>query len=162
MDDRRTEDVPGDKTAEFDASGDLYVLDANGIEIYSPAQTSPSRTITAGLTTPTQLALDGSGNLYVLGPCFNERSACQYPPSVTVYAPGESSPSRTIGRGLIPNASLDMAVDAAGYLAVSNGGAPSQSGSGAGSVIIVKPGAKNPRRTLRANAHNPLGVLFGP
>jgi hypothetical protein len=87
----------------IDAEGALYVANYNGepggtVTIYPAGATSPSLTISDGLSEPIDTAVDTNGDLYVA----NRGSV----PSIVVYPPGQITPSATITSNLIrePNA----------------------------------------------------------
>jgi len=90
-----------------DAGGRLYLLNCSGrgvtptVRIYAPGNSTPERTITAGLANPSSIAIDGSGYLYVAnrGP-YQKRGKKYVQPSISVYAPRRTAPSRTITDGL--------------------------------------------------------------
>ncbi|HEY1976291.1 MAG TPA: hypothetical protein VGG89_07100 [Candidatus Baltobacteraceae bacterium] len=70
------------------------------ISIFAPGSSTAERTITSGLVHPSSIAVDPSGYLYVTnyGPYNNKNNYVDS--SVTVYAPGQSAPLRTIERDL--------------------------------------------------------------
>lgn len=74
----------------------LYVLNAgNRLGVYNSTTGALQYTVTQGLQTPTAMAFDRSGNLYIA----NEVSAASSSSgtgTVTVYAPGSKQPSVTI------------------------------------------------------------------
>jgi sugar lactone lactonase YvrE len=74
-----------------DASDDVYALytSGNNVMVYEPPYVggNPSYTISDGIDSPTHLALDAAGNLYVA----NAGSS-----AVTVYAPGSAEPLMTV------------------------------------------------------------------
>jgi DNA-binding beta-propeller fold protein YncE len=89
------------------------------------------------------LAFDGSGNFYVAN-YFNN--------TVTVYAPGKTSPLRTISNGIDgPDA---LAIGRLGYLYVANGAK--------NTVTEYAPGGTHLVRTISQGVSNPRGLAFGP
>lgn len=82
----------------IDAADNLYVMNEKNITVYSPGSTSPSWTISDGVSGGglpyygygTQMAFDKSGNLYV----------ANFAEGVSVYAPGGTTPIRTITQGI--------------------------------------------------------------
>lgn len=83
----------------IDAQGTLYAANYdNGIAggavtIYPAGATIPSLTLSQGLSVPLDVAVDANGDVYVV----NRGN----PPSIVVYPPGQSTPSRTITSTLI-------------------------------------------------------------
>lgn len=159
----------------FDPQGNLYAANrgdettANpgNIAVYAPTESSPSRVISTGIAGPLAVVIDTQGNLYVYNQCagsYNSQHVCSTPGgAVTVYAPGASTPSRTITNGISgfvghPDwiSGIPLAVDDAGYVYVVDGGA-----FGSGDVTVYKPGAKNPTRTI-TDLQGPVAVSVGP
>ncbi|HEY3675818.1 MAG TPA: hypothetical protein VGK84_07465 [Candidatus Tumulicola sp.] len=85
----------------FDSTGELYVLSAENetVEEFAPNGSVPDRTITEqdGLYYPNAIALDDHNYLYVANCGTCQEST---PGNVTVYAPKQTSVSRTIDRGV--------------------------------------------------------------
>lgn len=126
----------------------LYVAaeHANEVLIYSESGSyqSPIGMITSGISSPYGLYVDRSGNLYV---------ANQSPPTVTVYAPGSTSPSAIYSQDLVrPHY---MVVDQYGDLFVSN--APLQDCHKA-TVIEYEPGSQVPYRRLHVPGYEADGI----
>jgi len=133
----------------------LYVLNATGyytgsVTIY--AQGRLRRTISRGLSLPTDLAFDGAGNLYVAnagcpGPdCYPN----QKPSTVTAYAPGSEKVRRTITAGLnLPDA---LAFDGSGNLYAAN--------NGGNTVTVYASGSKNVLRTISQGVQSPTALAF--
>jgi|HubBroStandDraft_6_1064221.scaffolds.fasta_scaffold37977_3 hypothetical protein len=126
----------------------LYVAaeSANEVLIYpeSGYYQSPVGMITSGISSPYGLYVDQSGNLYV---------ANQYPPTVTVYAPGSTYPSATYSQDLVrPHY---MVVDQYGDLFVSN--APLQDCHKA-TVIEYQPGSQVAYRRLHVPGYEADGI----
>lgn len=87
------------------------------------------------------LALDASGNLYVLDAPNNQ---------IVVYAPGASEPSRSITSGVsMPNA---IALDSLGNLYVANAGLED--------VAVYPPGSSAPTRTITNGIAVPQALAF--
>jgi len=82
-----------------DAKGALYATNydngnaGGGVSIYPPGATSPSLTLSQGLSVPLDVAVDDIGNVWVV----NRGSA----PSIVVYPPGQTTPSQVITSSLI-------------------------------------------------------------
>jgi sugar lactone lactonase YvrE len=143
-------------------SGYLYVArstytpNANEILVYSPKSAKPVQTITDGLkggfagTDP--MAFDASGNLYVASYSAN---------TVTAYAPGKTSPSYQITKGM--DTPYALAVDSAGNLFVLN--CPNcayynHKRADQGSVAVYARGATSPSYTITKGIHNPIALAF--
>jgi hypothetical protein len=94
----------------------LYVADAESQQILVYDQTNKSKkarypkyAISSGISVPSGITTDLAGNLYV---------ANGYSNSVTIYAPGQKSPTAKITDGV--NDPLDVAVDAYGDIYIAN------------------------------------------
>jgi sugar lactone lactonase YvrE len=136
-------------------SRNLYVVNvsSNGtptVTIYS--QGKLHRTISRGLSGPSDLAFDRAGNLYVANEgcpsidCYPN----QKPSTVTVYAPGSESVRRTITAGLtLPTA---LAFDGFGNLYVAN--------NGGNTVTVYAPRSKNVLRTISQGVQFPTALAF--
>src|SRR5262249_7043478 len=84
----------------------LYVANASGtVTLYPPGATSPSLTLTKGLTNPIGAATDARGNVWV-----TNRGRV---PSILVYPPGQTAPAETITSALIQYPA-ELAFDSAG------------------------------------------------
>ena len=136
-------------------SRNLYVVnesngDAPTVTIYS--QGKLQRTISRGLSQPSDLAFDRAGNLYVTNAgcpsidCYPN----QKPSTVTVYAPGSESVRRTITAGLTLPAAL--AFDGFGNLYVAN--------NGGYTVTVYAPRSKNVLRTISQGVQSPAALAF--
>lgn len=115
----------------------LYVSDEI-VEIYSVPKYSLVGQITEGIDEPDGLAVDKHGNLYV---------ANYLGRTVTIYRPGETSPSLTLTE---PDYPVDVAVGSNGYVYACdlNGG-----------VDVYQPGATYPiRRLTNPDVAHVLGV----
>jgi sugar lactone lactonase YvrE len=95
-----TSGVNSARAVAVDASNNLYVANngLNTVTVYSP-KGKLLRTISSGLAGPQALAIDGSGNLYVAN-CNGCQTGNYGPDSITVYAPGSTTPSETITNGV--------------------------------------------------------------
>ena len=114
--------------SDYSSTGAVYVYSAKG-----QAQ-KPIATITNGIATPGGLAVDASGNLYVANASNN---------TVTVYAPGQTTPSATYSQGI--STPMDVAVgnDGTVYVANETGG-----GSYSGSISEYPSGSMTPNATI--------------
>lgn len=106
-----------------DKSGNLYCAcnSLSQIDIYKPADTTPSRSLTmgnspTGIDSPLSVVVDSTGNLYVANWGSNTIG-------VSVFAPGATTPSRNITAGI--NRVTLLAFDTAGNLYAGNYGGPS-------------------------------------
>ncbi|MGC2407073.1 MAG: hypothetical protein WA431_11755 [Candidatus Cybelea sp.] len=134
----------------IDASDNLLVSNAAGINIteYKPGQTEPKVVLSKknGLFAPAPIALDSSGNLYVINNDFEGHA------NVQVFAPGAKQPTATITAGAWwPQG---IAVDANGTLYLSN--FPTQSLRGA--VTEFHPGQTEPFLTITDDSWEPWGL----
>lgn len=153
-------------------NGDIYVAkqSTNSIIIYAPsasgadAPTAKIQGSNTGLNSPTGVALDTSGNIYVTN---KGDSASEGNDSVTVYAAGSTgnvAPMRTIAgtrTGLdIP---VQLAVDASAKIYVANITYPN---SGNGSLTVYAAGAKGnvaPTETIegaKTELNLPAGIAL--
>ena len=139
------------RTAPPQATSVLYVADSvnNGVFLFNAASLgSPMLgSITSGVSEPSSLAVDKSGNLYVA----NEGNR-----NVTEYAYGATSPSRTItlsGAG-VPEA---LAVTPGGQLVVGYGGVAGQNGT----LAFFDKGKSKPARTVSISLEGNTQLDFG-
>jgi len=98
-----------------DKKGTLYVANncgGNDVELYAKGSTSMKSSITNGVSNPLGLAIDKSGTLFV----------SNYPASITEYAYGTNSPSKTITGGGLANP-FGLALDKNGNLYIADFGA---------------------------------------
>jgi serine/threonine protein kinase, bacterial len=131
----------------------LYVLVNVGrkgsyVALYPADAPNPQQIgkITAGLGNPGALWVDSAGNLYV-------GNDLTYHSSVTVYAPGAITPSRTYTKGV--DLPFGGTVDGSGSVYVSDAGVRGQL---LGGVAVFPPGATKPAKYLLQNVHVPHGV----
>jgi DNA-binding beta-propeller fold protein YncE len=89
-----TRGLKGPAGIALDAHGTLYVVNYLGgnATIYPPEATAPSLTL-PGLTNPVGVAVNATGDVYITN--------SGEPPSILVYPPGQTTPSRTITSDLI-------------------------------------------------------------
>jgi sugar lactone lactonase YvrE len=135
----------------------VYSTSVNEIAVYGPNSAKPVQTITDGITGFSGtggLAFDASGNLYVAG---DSRSG---PTTVTVYAPGKTSPSYVIRKGL--DNPWAMAFDSAGNLYVLNCyncyAYNHRRTSDHGFVSVYARGAMSPSYTITEGIANPIAL----
>jgi hypothetical protein len=127
----------------------LYMYQTGGIGEYAPWSNLPVRTITAGLsgtmTFSTQLqqnqilALDAAGFLYVIDAPNND---------VVVYAPGATTPARTISNGI--SAPQALAFDPSGNLYVAN----------SANVNVYESKSTDPSLTITNGISSPFALAF--
>jgi hypothetical protein len=127
---------------DFDAHQQLYVLNGvfgggSDVTVYARDSDSPTRTITAGLSNSSAIALDSDGGLYVANRGEKKVSA-----SVTVYAPMATAPVRTIRTGI--QDPIALAFDTDGNLYVAN--VPAK---GPDTVTVYAPNSETPKQTYR-------------
>jgi hypothetical protein len=112
----------------------LYVTDyeSSVVLIYQQGDTGagPIGEISDGVNYPEDDAVDRSGNLYV---------ANNGNDTVTIYAPGATSPSTTLSTDI--SDPLELSVDSKGILYVADGGA-------SGKILEFKPGSMSPDATV--------------
>jgi sugar lactone lactonase YvrE len=133
-----------------DAAGNVYVGNTGGghhhasITEYAAGSKSVSRTITGGLKWPGQLALDGSGDLFVA----NQDT------SIIEYAPNSARRLRTLTKGIA--GPIALAVDSFGKLYVGNTGDPSARGW----ISVYAPGASSPLYKISDGVNDPVSLAL--
>lgn len=89
------------------ASGTVYVSLSSEVAVFDPGSTSPTRTITNGIDSPT-LGIGSDGDLY----------AANVNKTITVYAPGAVSPGTTVSENLAQP--VAVLVDSSGSIYVAD------------------------------------------
>lgn len=136
---------------------ELYVVNGSTIDVYQiegPGSVSPLRTIKKGLDSPGALALDRSGNLYVLnyGPSHGSEGR-NY---VELYAPNAVEPSGRITTGLaIPTA---LILDSHGTLYVANNQASWKKTDGW--ISLYSPNGRKPSGRLKTGINGPIALAM--
>ncbi|HEY1976935.1 MAG TPA: hypothetical protein VGG89_10340 [Candidatus Baltobacteraceae bacterium] len=122
----------------FELSGDLVVANSarDSLTVYDAATLTLEDTITQGVSSPSALATDFMGNVYA----GNQNS-------VTVYAPHQSAPIRTISGVVAPRR---LAFDQYGSLYVVQNS----------TIEVYAPGAVKPFRTIRKGLNDPRWTVF--
>lgn len=118
------------------------------VEVYSTQGRAqpPVATITAGVSAPTGLAVDASGNLYVAN---NGNS------TITVYPPGMTSPSATYSTGVDAPSGVAVGADGTLYVANESGG-----GSYAGTITEYPSGSMTPSVTIELAGQIPFALTL--
>jgi sugar lactone lactonase YvrE len=161
----------------FDPQGNLYAANQGdelptnpgSIPVFAPTDSSPSRVIATGIAGPQAMVADAKGNLYVYNTCggsYNSSHQCStFLGAVTVYAPGASTPSRTITNGVTQPTNYAwgslLAVDNAGYLYVANSFYYQHGIYHGPTVTVYKPGSNDPVRTI-TDVQAPVALAVGP
>jgi len=131
----------------------VYVANstANNVTGYLALQTTPSITITSGVSSPFALAVDGNGNLYVdnCQPCIPNAGTSS---SITVYAQNSIAVARTITAGL--SKPVAMAIAPNGTLYVAN--------EQTSTVTAYAQGSTSVAMTIIGGVATPLGVAVDP
>jgi sugar lactone lactonase YvrE len=129
-----------------DRDGTIYVAnaqtDATGagsVTIYPRGQTTPARTLTAGLNTSMGVAVDSAGTVYVSNKLFG---------SIEVFRKGKSVPSATITANL--KGPDGLAVNRAGDVFVAD--------SAANDVLVLAHGTKTPKSLGLRGLTRPTGI----
>jgi len=125
-----------------DKSGTIYVADncgGNDVELYAKGSTTLKSTITTGISNPLGLAMDSSQTLYV----------SNYPPSITEYLYGTTTPSQTITGGGLTDP-FGLAVDSSQNLYIAD--------FGAAKVFEVKAGTTTVTDLGLSDLTEPIGV----
>ena len=146
-----------------DRSGNLYVADlrvyrAPAVTVYAPHQSKPARTILDGVSWPIALATDSLGNLYVAN------GGAEYGPrhgSVAVYAPGATTPTRVIQRGVyMRGTTAGMVIDSQENLYVLVYCGPLCGTGNAGSVEVYAAGRTTPLRSITLDIQQPPSLML--
>jgi sugar lactone lactonase YvrE len=144
----------GDENAyeiAIDASDNLYVLGSVGtndysITVFASNATSPTTTITDGLSRPHNMVFDSKGDLFVLNAS-----------DITAYRSGANKPYVTFARNTA--AASSMAIDAANNLSV----AYMQKGPfGVGSFKVYALESNKLLRKVSRDVNKPTGLAIGP
>jgi sugar lactone lactonase YvrE len=159
--------IYGPQGMTFDASGNLYVATENGSEVavYGPGKIAPSYKITSGVKDAYALSTDSAGNLYALNcpNCILNKQTDQG--SISVYAPGKSTPSYTIVAGI--HNPIASAVDRSDNLYVANCWSPPAQDTcrsnyykapGQGSVTVYRRGKTTSAYTITNGVDAPRSV----
>jgi hypothetical protein len=107
-----TAGINGPGFLSLDSQGTLYAVQAGLVQIYAPGSTTPTLTLSQGLTDPGAAAADASGNVYVA----NDNGSAS---SILVYPPGQTTPSGAITSPLFSRPVAEV-FDGAGDLYVSD------------------------------------------
>jgi uncharacterized protein YjiK len=138
----------------IDHEGNLYVSNykpysAQNIQVYAPGRTSPSRTITDGVTAPVGIAVDAHDTLYV--------TAAAPQGQIEEYRFGQSKPFRTITDNL--SYPEGVVIGKNGWLYVANEGQYSDEAA----ILEFPPGSLKPSsRKITKGLFHPLGVAYYP
>jgi sugar lactone lactonase YvrE len=161
-----------------DAAGDIAVANGTGsssssssssssaagsVVFYNAGTKSPAETITSGITSPRCLAIDANGTIYVGngqgGSSSSSSSSSSAGGSVTIYPPGNSSPSRTITDGTSNPGALAIAPNGELYVAnAPDSSSSSSSGNGGGSIAVFLPGHSSAHFTIRRDINVPVAL----
>jgi sugar lactone lactonase YvrE len=156
-----------------ESAKNLYVASdpvsgTGSVTVYVPGTSTPLRTITDGIANPDWLAFDSAENLYVSNrasplnslafPSAKRRSVPALRPyslpTVTVYAPGATTASRTITAGIkVPQ---QIAIDSSGNVYVANGAEPSTKGN----VVVIKAGKNEVLKKIVKGMYNPFRLAI--
>ena len=131
----------------FNGAQDLFCVNNFNVTVYRPGETEPYRTITDGISLPSALAFDSSGDLYVANWGSN-----MFRSTIAIYAPGSSSPRREISNGI--SYPLSLVFDASDDLYVAN--------SAANSVTEYAKGSPKVIRTITNHISAPAALALGP
>ena len=154
--------VGGTCALAFDRSGNLYAAGEHSIAILEPANQPGllkySRSIVKGINSPVALAFGPSGDLFVANCLRCAYSSPPRPDSVTVYAPGASSPSRTITSGI--KGPVALAIDSENRLFVAN--VPVPNDKRPGWVSLYSPTGTRPSLTITDHVRVPVALAIDP
>lgn len=154
-----TTDIYTPEAVNVDSAGNVYVgnndrgITGGWVTVYNPSMNTFYK-ITDGIYFPSALTFDGSGNLYVLN---DGNLFLTVRPSVTEYAPGSTTPSRTLSVGNSPTA---IACDGSGNLYVANPN-PYSTGYGDNVLVFSKTGTKVMRK-ITSGINFPESLAVGP
>lgn len=133
----------------FDAAGNLYSAQekyygsGGRILVFPPGASTPAYTITKGIYNPGALTTDASDDLYVANASHND---------IAVYAPGSSSPSRTITVATGLEDPQAIAFDRSGNLYAAN--------TFESTVTVYAPGSNDVLRTITDGVVSPSALAF--
>jgi hypothetical protein len=160
------EGISNPRGMTLDGNGNLYVVNGSGsssssssgggsVTVYAAGSGDDILTITRGLSSPTAVAVDSHGFVYVANGSGSSSSSSSGAGSVNVYRPGHHHVFHTISNGVgNPTA---LAFDGQGNLYVLNSSASSSSSgsSAAGSVSVYGPGNTDPKLVISAGISMP-------
>lgn len=143
-------------TLAFDRANNLYVPQADGINVFVPSKAPGhfdfSHRLTTDIRGPGALALSASGKLFVANwPGRNHRGRGNY---VSVYAPNGGRQLRTITDGV--GAPITLIVDSKGRLYVANGSSDRRLRPGW--ISVYAPGGGKPIRKITAGIEQPVAL----
>jgi hypothetical protein len=125
-----------------------YISGKGSINVYEAGTTKLLRVINHGIYSPSALAFDTDGNLYVLN-----RRKYGAKTAVLVYAPGASKPSRSLPQPYTDISAI--ALDPSNHLFVVRSPI-----SGASSVVEYKAASKHILRTITNGVQSPQAIAF--
>ncbi|MBV8373688.1 MAG: hypothetical protein JOY69_10555 [Candidatus Eremiobacteraeota bacterium] len=131
----------------FDGSGNLFAVNNFDVTVYAPGGTRPIRTITAGITLPSSLAIGHRGDVYVANWGVNI-----FRSTIAGYLAGSKIPRRTVTRGL--GYPLSLTFDDAGDLYAAN--------LALNTVTEYAEGTLRLKRTFAKAMSAPSELAFGP
>ena len=116
----------------------------NKVQVFPRGATSPSMTITDGITEPAGIAVDGQGTLYVANLGYN---------TIPEYKAGDYSPYQTITTGV--DYPVALTVDKKGTLFVSN--------FLSNDIVEYAPGSITPSgNSISQSLDSPEGTAYSP
>ena len=142
-------DIDNPYAIALDPSDRLYVANTYGtkldntVAVFEPHSNVLFELLSTGISDPVSLVVDSAGNLYVAN--FGASD-------VTVYAPGNTSPSYTISDGI--GAARALTLDPNGNLYVAN--------ASLNDVTIYAPGTQTPLRTISKQVNAPDALAIDP
>lgn len=148
----------------FDAANDLFVANCttcitgragvNNVVKIPKNTTTPSVTITNGITDPYDLVIDSAQTLYVSNLGCYSAAIC----TVAEYANGyHGGPPTNVINVKYP---LGMAIDSHGNLYVGNCVSCSTGAQGTDDVLVYAPGATTPMRTISMGVNEPVSLAI--